>query len=182
MNRQKNIEKNFFGNFLLISGNGRNVGKTYFACQIIKYFSEKYLVTAVKISPHFHEIPENADVLFNSEDFIVINETTITHKDSSLFLQSGAEKVLFVMVKPENLLKAFQFLKPLLQEGPVICESAGLGKIVRAGLSFFLKKKDEQNLKNQTQAQNSQIIENDGQFLNFNFDQIGFENNQFFLK
>lgn len=182
MNVHQEVDKEFFGNLLLISGNGRDVGKTYFACQIIKYLSEKYPVTAVKISPHFHEITENTDILFKSEDFIVVNETTITRKDSSLFLQAGAVKVFFVMAKPEKLTKAFQFFKPFLIEGPVICESAGLGEIVNTGLSFFLRKPDEPVVKNQKPAQYAQIVENDGQSLNFNFDRIGFKNNQFFLK
>ena len=74
------IETNrgYFGNLLLVSGNGRNVGKTYFACRIIGLLSQKNPVTAVKISPHVHEIPENADILIRSEDFIVINETEIS--------------------------------------------------------------------------------------------------------
>lgn len=182
MNQQQDFNEEFFGNLLLISGNGRNVGKTFFACRTIEYLSQKYPVTAVKISPHFHKIPENADVLFHSEDFTVINETKIIQKDSSLFLQAGAAKVLFVMAGPENLENAFQFLNPLLTEGPVICETAGLGEIINAGLSFFLKKPGEPIVKNQIQAQLSHLIENDGQTLDFDITQIGFENNHFFLK
>ena len=109
----------FFGNFLIISGNGRNVGKTFFACRIIEFLSQNHAVTAVKISPHFHQISENSDILINSEQFVVINETEISHKDSSLFFQSGAAKVFYVMANPENPEKAFQFLKPKLAEGPV---------------------------------------------------------------
>ncbi|MCA1760074.1 MAG: hypothetical protein LC658_09925 [Bacteroidales bacterium] len=182
MNLQSKNNKEFFGNFLIISGNGRNVGKTFFACRIIEFLSQKHAVTAVKISPHFHSIHENAEVLINNDDFIVFNETTISHKDSSLFLQNGATKVLFVMVSPENLEKAVNSLKPLLTEGPVICESAGLGEIIDAGLAFFLKKAGELISKNKKQSQLSQIIENDGQSLNFDIHRIGFENNQFFLK
>jgi hypothetical protein len=182
MNWQKDIKKEFFSNLLLISGNGRNIGKTFFACLIIEFLSQKYPVTAVKFSPHFHQLPDNANILMNSDDFVVIKETEITHKDSSLFLQSGAVKVLFVMVRHENIEKAFHFIKPHLTEGPVICESAGLGEIINAGLAFFLKKPGEPIIKNHKQSLLSQIIENDGKSLNFDINRIGFENNQFFLK
>ena len=182
MNLQSKYTKEFFDNFLIISGNGRNVGKTYFACRIIEMLSKNHAVTAVKISPHFHQISENADMLINSEHLVVINETEISHKDSSLFLQSGAAKVFYVMANPENPEKAFQFLKPILTDGPVIFESAGLGEIIDAGLSFFLKKPGDPILKNNWAAQYSHIIENEGEILNFDITKIGFEDNQFDLK
>jgi hypothetical protein len=182
MNWQKDIIKEYFGNLILISGNGRNVGKTFFTCLIIEFLSQKHTVTAVKFTKHFHQLPDNAEVLINDDDFIVLNETTISHKDSSLFLQAGATKVLFVMVRPENIEKAFQFIKYHLTDGPVICESAGLGEIIDSGLAFFLKKPGEPIIKNKKQSQLSQIIENDGQTLNFDINRIGFQNNQFFLK
>lgn len=118
----------FFGNFLLVSGNGRNVGKTFFACHIIAFLSQMHPVNAGSI---------------------------------------------------ENV---FQYLKPLLTEGPVICESAGLGGIIDAGLSFFLNKPGKPIAKNQIQARNSQIIENDDQTMGFKIEKIEFENNQFFIK
>ncbi len=182
MNLQSKYNKEFFGNFLIISGNGRNVGKTFFACRIIEFLSQQHPVTAVKISPHFHQISENADILINSEHLVVINETEITHKDSSLFLQSGAAKVFFVMTNPENPEKAFQFLKTKLTEGPVVCESAGLGEFIDAGLSFFLKKPGDPILKNNWAAKHSHIIENDGGILNFDITKIKFEDNKFCLK
>jgi hypothetical protein len=182
MNNRREFNKEFFGNLLLISGNGRNVGKTFFACRVIELLAKKHPVTAVKISPHFHKIPENADILFHSKEFIVINETEITHKDSSLFLQAGATKVLFVMAKSKNLHDAFQFIKPNLKCVPVICESAGLCEIIDSGLLFFIKNPNNAINKNQTLTQCSQIIENDGQKFNFDITRIAFENNHYFLK
>jgi hypothetical protein len=182
MKKDEENKHRYYGNLLLVSGNGRNVGKTFFSCQIIKFLAQKHPVTAVKISPHLHEIPENSDVLNRTENFIVINETEISHKDSSLFLQSGAAKVLFVMSKPENLNDAFQYLKPYLTRGPVVCESAGLGEIIDAGLSFFIKNTNDAIIKNMKQVQRSQIIENDGQNFHFDIARIEFENNLFHLK
>jgi len=178
--KPKHIKENF-GNLLLISGNGRNVGKTFFACRIIENLSKKHAVIALKISPHIHELPENADILFQNTDFTVINETEITHKDSSLFLQSGAEKVLFVMVQPENLGTAFQQIKSLLLEGPVVCESAGLHDWIAPGLFFFVKKPNETVVKNASAAEIAVMIENDGENLSFDVSRIDIRNNQFYL-
>jgi hypothetical protein len=182
MKKYEENYRGYYGNLLLVSGNGRNVGKTFFACRIISLLAQKQQVTAVKISPHLHEIPENIDVLCRTENFTVINETEINRKDSSLFLQSGAVKVLFVMCKPENLHEAFQHIKPYLTSGPVVCESAGLGETIATGLSFFMKKPNDAIIKNLKQAQRSQIIENDGQNIHFDFARIEFENNLFYLK
>ena len=51
----KNKVKIHKSNFLLVAGNGRNVGKTFLACEIIKQLSQKNEVTGVKISPHFQK-------------------------------------------------------------------------------------------------------------------------------
>jgi hypothetical protein len=85
------------------------------------------------------------------------------------------------MANPEYPEKAFQFLKSFLTEGPVIFESAGLGEIIDAGLSFFIKKPGDPILKNKTAAQHSYIIENEGGIMNFDITKIGFEDNKFDL-
>ncbi|MBK8884338.1 MAG: hypothetical protein IPN67_18855 [Bacteroidales bacterium] len=41
-------------NLLLIAGTGTKSGKTTMACKIIRQFSE-LKITAIKITPHFHE-------------------------------------------------------------------------------------------------------------------------------
>jgi hypothetical protein len=86
------------------------------------------------------------------------------------------------MTKPEKLHDAFQYLKPYLRSGAVVCESAGLGEIIDAGLSFFIKNPKDEIIKNRKQAQRTQIIENDGQNIRFDFARIEFENNLFCLK
>jgi len=43
-----------YPNILLVSGNGRNSGKTTLACKIIERFSKDHEITGLKISPHFH--------------------------------------------------------------------------------------------------------------------------------
>ena len=89
---------------LLIAGNGRNVGKTTLACKIIARFAGETEVTGLKITPHFHPVNED-DVVIQTNNFLIINETQISSKDSSLMLQAGAKQVFFVMAKREFFLK-----------------------------------------------------------------------------
>lgn len=125
-------------NLLLIAGAGRNVGKTLFACQIIKQLSESMKVTGVKISPHFHESEQGQKVISESEGYRIIEETRITNKDSSRMKQAGAETVFFVESTHEAINKAFEHLKKLLPAEPVVCEAGGVHEIVRPGLFFFV--------------------------------------------
>ena len=89
-------------NFLLIAGNGRNVGKTFLACKIIRQLSKKQEVIGVKVSPHIHPV-NKGKIIIKKNGFIIIEEDQITQKDSSLLLQAGAQKVYFVMAARENL-------------------------------------------------------------------------------
>jgi len=124
-------------NLLLIAGAGRNVGKTLFACRIIKQLSEKMRVTAVKISPHFHESAQEQKIISEGEGFRITEETLINNKDSSRMKQAGAETVYFVESAKESIYEAFSNLKRILPSGPVVCEAGGVHEIVRPGIFVF---------------------------------------------
>lgn len=166
-------------NILLISGNGRNVGKTFLACNIIKFLSEKHNVTAVKISSHFHSVPANANVLAKTGDYIILTENQITKKDSSLMLQAGAEKVFYIMVKQQNIRNAFSFIQSFLGDKPVVIESGGLGEIIQPGLFFFVKRKGDEIAKNRGLIQNARMIENDGESFSLDIENLHFKNNKY---
>jgi molybdopterin-guanine dinucleotide biosynthesis protein A len=125
-------------NLLLIAGAGRNVGKTLFACRIIKQLSKKMRVTAVKISPHFHESAQEQKIISEGEGFRIIEETLTNNKDSSRMKQAGAETVYFVESTRESIYKAFDNLKRILPAGPVVCEAGGVHEIVSPGLFIFV--------------------------------------------
>ena len=168
-------------NFLLVAGDGRNVGKTHLACKIIEHLSTLTAVVGVKVSPHFHSSETN-NILFKTEDFIIAEEKEITQKDSSLMLQAGAKRVFFVMAKPEIIAEAFLELDKHLPKGPVICESGGLHEIVEPGAFIFVKKKDSEIQKRQHLKYAPEIVENDGTFFSFQPEKIDFQNNQIVLK
>ncbi len=165
---------------LLVAGNGRNVGKTYFACSVIKHLSRHTVVTGIKISSHIHSYnPE--DVLFKNEHFVIIQEKEITNKDSSLMLQSGAQKVFFIMAEQEYLYDAFSYLQTILPDNAIVCESGGLYKLVNPGLFFFIKRKDSEIVKTEHLSHSPVIIENDGNDFNFDINSIHFSNRRIYL-
>lgn len=164
-------------NFLLIAGNGRNVGKTYLACKIIKKLTEKHTVIGIKISPHFHST--DGKIIIETSDFVITEEIRINKKDSSLMLQAGAEKVFFVMAEQQNLKVAFQALENLLPEKAIVCESGGLHEIINPGLFLFIKNENDKIIKPHLLAYSPIIVENNGREFNFDIQKINYSNHRF---
>jgi hypothetical protein len=126
-----------YQNFILISGTDRNVGKTTFACEMIKKFSLAG-ITGLKISPHWHlpDHPEN--IIIQDDRFLVMEEkNTDGHKDSSKMLVSGAKKVYYIQATDGHLEEAFRYLvKNVIGKESVVCESAALRQIIRPAAHF----------------------------------------------
>jgi hypothetical protein len=167
-------------NLLLIAGNGRNVGKTYFASKIIKQLSNTTCVTGLKISAHFHPYNEH-DVVFKTGQFIITQEKQINSKDSSLMLQAGAEKVYFIMAKQAHLQEAFKQMRSILPQHAIVCESGGLHEIITPGLFFFIKQTGSEIEKKQHLNYSPLIVNNDGNNFDFDINNINFSNRSFLL-
>lgn len=168
-------------NLLLIAGNGRNVGKTTLACQIIAHFSEKMPVTALKITPHFYEYDET-DLVFKNEKFTILHESKDNEKDSSRMLKAGANKVFFVMAKPEFLGEAAQKILRILPAGLVVCESGGLNEFINPGLFLMIKRAGDEIIKTHFLNYSPIIVNNDGTDFEFNIHQLEFKNKTIKLK
>jgi hypothetical protein len=127
-------------NMLLIAGTGRNSGKTTLACSIFSKFSTFYTISAIKISPHFHNKTGIGTIVYEDECLVIAEETDKkTGKDSSRMLLAGAVKSFFVMTSDEYLPDAMQRILPLLNPTSlIICESGGLRNIVKPGLFFIV--------------------------------------------
>ncbi|HBS85774.1 MAG: hypothetical protein A2W91_13270 [Bacteroidetes bacterium GWF2_38_335] len=123
-----------YKNILLVSGTGRNVGKTTFVRSVIRNFS-KHGIVAVKITPHFHN-GDPGEILLQNEKFIIAREhRTETGKDSSKFLDEGAEKVYFIQVLDNHLPEAFfEFLKIEKENPLMVIESGGLRNVLIPGI------------------------------------------------
>jgi len=140
----------YYPNILLISGTGRNVGKTSFAVSLIRRH-RNLNITAVKISPHFHEFDaEKEDVLYKSDNVIIIEEhQTDTGKDSAKFLDAGAARVLFIMVQDSYLPQAFRKLLEIVNpKNPMIIESGAMRNILIPGQFLLFSHANNTEIKN----------------------------------
>ena len=73
-------------------------GNTTLACRLITEFSKLFPVTAIKISPHFHESTPQLPEIASYEGFVIYEEILHdTGKDSSRFLDAGAKRVCLVL-------------------------------------------------------------------------------------
>jgi len=181
MNRPVVVDNIQIPRMLLIAGNGRNVGKTTLACQIIQHLAKKHPVIGVKVSAHFHPY-QKADVVAGDDSFIVVEEKQINDKDSSLMLQAGAKKVYFVMSEKETLSQAINELLKLLPDQLIVCESGGLHKIAKPGLFLFVNRKKKEITKSHLLEHDPLRVENDGSDFSIDISSIIFEDQRVSIK
>jgi hypothetical protein len=136
----------FLPSALLIVGTDRNAGKTTLASLVIERFAPVLPITAVKISPHFHELGPAEQVAASTDQFVIVKETRPgSLKDSSRFLRAGASEVYYMQVWDQDLSAAFkELLKICGTEKPLIIESGWLRNIVDPGLFIIVNKKGNQ--------------------------------------
>jgi hypothetical protein len=127
---------------MIVSGNGRNTGKTSFICEVIGNASKRHAVTAIKVSPHHHGNLSYKPI-YVALDFSIREETGKEGiKDSSRMLISGASKVYYVESADACLADALDQLLPLIPPGnAVICESGGLRHLIEPSLFVLLNQK-----------------------------------------
>lgn len=145
-------------NIILVSGSGRNVGKTTLACNIIKELSADHKVFGIKISPHFHKTSELQKLICEGKGYKIYKELdTDSGKDSSRMLDAGAEEVYFIQCNDDKIKFAFESISDLLSsDSAIVCESGSFANKYKAGLHLLLigeqadetKKSYQHNLKN----------------------------------
>jgi hypothetical protein len=129
---------------VIIAGTGRMVGKTTVACRIIEAFRNSN-ITAVKISSHFHDPQDHLILLERQEDYILWEEKRReSDKDSSRFLQAGANRSFYIQAAKNSSVSAFQRLLELLPySSPIVCESPSLARgIIPGALIIVTGEKD----------------------------------------
>ncbi|WP_372775153.1 hypothetical protein [Mangrovibacterium sp.] len=135
-----------WSNILLVAGSGQNSGKTTFICQLLGQLSS-FKPIAIKVSPHFHAPTSGLKVLAEEPNFQLFEETDRTsRKDSSRYLQYGANRSFYLQVNDSHLQTAFVALLPYLEAcQPILIESAAMHHIVSSGLlAFITRENDEQ--------------------------------------
>jgi len=167
-------------NFLNISGEGRNVGKTILACNIIAKFSRDYPIIGLKLTPHVHQDVGNAKAMVTEEDFILYEETgDYTRKDSSRMLAAGATKAYLLQVTEEKLKNGLEeFFHLAGRNSLVVCESGRLHKIIKPGVSLFLR-----HLSCQTGNKNKEIDDPvNSRIVNFSINSFDLDLNSISIK
>lgn len=173
------LKDNSIKNLLLISGSGRNCGKTTLACEIIKNVSKTMNVYALKISPHFHQLGKEQELLFQQEGFSIFKEKDMySGKDSSRLLRAGAKESLYVQCEDDILSEAFISVMRFIPEGcPVVCESGALAKSYNPGLFLLLEGESRgQNKKSflDNKRLADQLVHFDGHHFSVNMHQVTF--------
>jgi len=131
---------------LLISGNGRNSGKTTFACRVIGNLCRQFPIVAVKISPHLYSGDDN---LPDPDKFTVtIESERYSGKDSSRMLAAGAVRSYFISAPDDRLESVSNRLIEIAGNNSyIICESGGLRHRVEPALFLILNGKDNREMK-----------------------------------
>lgn len=176
----------FMPNFLNISGEGRNVGKTILACNIIAKFSRDYPIIGLKLTPHVHQDIGNAKALIRDNDIVLYEETgDYTRKDSSRMLTAGASKAYLLQVTDERLKTGLEyFLKIAGRNSLVVCESGRLHDIIKPGISLFLRHLSCQTgdkIKKTTETIQDRVVNFNINSFDINLDSIIIENNEWKL-
>lgn len=130
-------------NLLLVSGSGRNCGKTTFACHVIHHMAKFRKVIGLKISPHFHFTGNKQILVAQAGAFKIYEESDfLSGKDSSRMLQAGAFKVYYVQCTDAGLPGIWKAVEKLLPENTlVVCESGSFSKTYTPGAHVLVADK-----------------------------------------
>lgn len=174
-------------NIVLVSGSGRNSGKTTVACHLIRKLARSGKVYGLKITPHFHLINNQQQLITSGVGYKIFLETDIqSTKDSSRMLYAGAEKVYFIQCMDKNFQKAFKNLKKLLPTNqPIVCESGALANYYNPGLHILVQGSTIDNSKKSylENLKRADIILQQNEFSQASFDhRVNFSDNKWGIK
>ncbi len=133
------MQKEKIANLLIVSGLGRNIGKTELAAQIIAQQSKLSQVFGIKVSV-ISPNPSSLVAHQQHTSYRIFEETNpASTKDTSRMLRSGAGKVYYLQAGSDGVRTAFEELLRLIPEDlPVVCESNSLGDFFSPGLHLLL--------------------------------------------
>ncbi len=130
-------------NWLIIAGNGRNVGKTWLAEYCIQQLAFQYDVISLKIASHIHKLSADIKWIDGDQDNWMLGKETNRHslKDSGRMLAAGASHSYYAQLKSDQYIpEILSYLNGHIKEDQiVICESAAIGQFIIPGLAFFVQ-------------------------------------------
>ena len=97
-------------------------------------------ITAIKITPHFHETTSGLLPVSEKNGYAIYEETERnSFKDTSRMLDAGADKVYFAKVWDDQLFEVFNEIMKFIPAGtPVICESPALRNFAEPGVFIIM--------------------------------------------
>ena len=147
-------------NMLLIGAVDRNVGKTVFACEVIKRFSHQHTVVGLKITvikEKNGKCPRGGDgcgVCTSVKGNFLITEEKISDskKDTSKMLAVGASKVYWLRVLEEYMEEGVNALldyigRDVIDYSPLVCESNSIRKVIEPGAFVVFRREDDDYIK-----------------------------------
>jgi len=137
-------DKIYCSRLLIVSGSGKNVGKTTLISSIIKSMKGINSIVAIKISPHFHPVSYAENLYHQPGEFTIYEENSfIPENDSSKMKLAGAYRTFYIQVKDTYVGEAFLKCLDYIEEDlPVICESGALNQVISPGLWIYVTKED----------------------------------------
>ena len=171
-----------FPNMILIAGDGRNVGKTSFAMQIIRTLSVSTEVIAIKTTPHKHVLTGGLEMVVQTEDYLVALEKGEHHKDSALLRQAGAVQVFLIMAEQHFLRRAFSHISAHVNDKICVAESGGLSEIVHPGVFFFIRNQGGAIRKKHYLEFDPLVVTNRGTTFDFATEKLDVVNNELVIQ
>ncbi len=127
-------------NYLIISGSGKKVGKTFLGQALIKQFSAHTPIIALKISPHRHDQLGEVTLVSEQAGYRLFREWEGHQKNSGRFLEAGAIASYFLETEDVALPDAIDFFSAHCNTHnlPVVCETGALGLLIKPGVFIFI--------------------------------------------
>jgi hypothetical protein len=154
-------DKIYCPRLLIISGSGKNTGKTTLVSALIQSMKPYVKIVAIKISPHFHPVNYESYLYHEPGKFTVYEEHSFfPENDSSKMKNSGASQVFYLQAKDPYVGEAFLKCMDYVQESsPVICESGSLNQVILPGLRIYIQ--DGQSVPQPLSDENTVAIHRD---------------------
>lgn len=169
---------------IMVGAAGRNVGKTEFACSLIRKFSSQHDIIGIKVTTieevggGCHRGSEGCGVCTTLEGNFCITEETDSRpdKDTCRMLAAGAKKVFWLRVFKQHLDEGLEALQVAIGTDAVsICESNSLRLVVEPGLFFMFKAAGSDECKptaGHVEKYADRTVFFDGSDLDINLDEI----------
>lgn len=179
---------------LMIGAAGRDAGKTYFACSLLRRFAAQHDIVAAKVTP-IAQITRtcphgrsDCNVCASLTGTFEIGEETdpLPAKDTCKMLAAGAKRVFWLRALRAHLHEAAAaLLGAMPAAAPTICESNSLRTVVEPGVFLMLKNSGSREPKPSSLDvldHADRLILFDGRQFDIDFDDIGLAGGRWTIK